>query len=111
MKSFHAQNAWVTTSQMGQPGYRVQASDIFVEPRSTGEQTQQIDPQTGMPVTRDQYWITALNSQLLVGEVPLFYVPQATVPIEETGTVAIPEARLSTLNTFSLIASDFTKSS
>ena len=34
--SFHAQNAWFTTSQLGKPGYRVQSSDIFVEPRAFG---------------------------------------------------------------------------
>jgi lipopolysaccharide assembly outer membrane protein LptD (OstA) len=29
---FHAQNAWATTSPYGEPGYRIEASDIFVAP-------------------------------------------------------------------------------
>ena len=34
-KSFHAQNAWTSASQFGKPGYRLQASDVFLEYRST----------------------------------------------------------------------------
>ncbi|MDB5391681.1 MAG: hypothetical protein JWM11_7327 [Planctomycetaceae bacterium] len=31
--SFHAMNAWVTTSQFGKPGYRIQSSDVLYEAR------------------------------------------------------------------------------
>ena len=33
---FHARDAWITTSEMGDPGYRIQASDIFLERRPFG---------------------------------------------------------------------------
>ena len=81
MQSYHAQNAWFTTSQYGQPGYRIQASDIFLEPRPNGLLPSQVDPETGVAVPPETYWLTALNTQLLVGEVPVFYLPQISSPI------------------------------
>ena len=83
MQSYHAQNAWFTTSQYGKPGYRIQASDIFLESRPTGLLPSQVDPQTGQPVQQNHFWITALNTQLLVGDVPLFYLPQISSPVDE----------------------------
>ena len=85
MQSYHAQNAWFTTSQYGQPGYRIQASDIFLEPRPEIPLPRQVDPETGESMPRDTYWMTALNTQLLVGEVPLFYLPQVTAPLGDPG--------------------------
>ncbi|MBC8117231.1 MAG: hypothetical protein H7062_22780, partial [Candidatus Saccharimonas sp.] len=84
-QSYHAQNAWFTTSQYGQPGYRIQASDIFLEPRPTPLLPSQIDPETGVAVPQETYWMTALNTQLLVGEVPVFYLPQITTPVDDPG--------------------------
>ena len=43
---FHAQNGWTTTSPYGKPGYRIQASDIFVEPGPISPFTE-LDPITG----------------------------------------------------------------
>ena len=86
MKNYHAQNAWITTSQYGVPGYRVQASDIFVENRDEGllnNKPARVDPRTGMVIPEDHYWITALNSQFLVDQFPLFTAPQVTVPVED----------------------------
>ena len=31
--TYFAQNAWATASQFGKPGYRIQASEVFVEKR------------------------------------------------------------------------------
>lgn len=85
-KNFHAQNAWITTSQYGVPGYRVQASDIFLENRETGlfnnTSPPRVDPRTGTVIPEDHYWVTALNSQFLVDQFPLFRNPQITVPVE-----------------------------
>jgi len=36
LDTYQANGAWITTSEMGKPGYRVQASEIFVEPRNRG---------------------------------------------------------------------------
>lgn len=86
MKNYHAQNAWVTTSQYGMPGYRVQASDIFIENRDMGflsdNSPPRVDPRTGALVPEDHYWITALNTQFLVDQFPLFTAPQISVPAE-----------------------------
>ena len=49
--SFHAQRAWVTGSKFGVPGYRLRATDIFLEERYTqpwiGVGNVPIDPETG----------------------------------------------------------------
>ncbi|MEI8022240.1 MAG: hypothetical protein WCH39_28780, partial [Schlesneria sp.] len=86
IKNYHAQNAWITTSQYGMPGYRVQASDIFIENREQGlladNTPPRIDPQTGVLVPQDHYWITSLNSQFLVDQFPIFTAPQVSVPVE-----------------------------
>ena len=86
MKNYHAQNAWVSTSQYGVPGYRVQASDIFIENRDTGlfadNNPPRVDPKTGTLIPEDHYWITALNTQFLVDQFPLFTAPQVSVPAE-----------------------------
>ncbi len=80
---FHVQNAWATTSPYGKPGYRLQASDIFVEqgPSSlTG-----VDPLTGQQVLGNTTWITSLNNQFMAGDVPLLYLPKVSGPAEDPG--------------------------
>lgn len=79
---FHAQNAWTTTSPYGKPGYRVQASDIFVEPGPISPFTQ-LDPLTGQPVNGPPLWVTAVNSQFLIGDVPVLSLPRITAPAED----------------------------
>ena len=81
--SFQAQNAWVTTSQLGRPGYRLQSDFITIEDRpSTWGNS--IDPQTGQPGTTQ--YITSTNNTLFVEEVPIFYLPKISGPVEETPT-------------------------
>ncbi|MDB5347540.1 MAG: hypothetical protein JWP89_5917 [Schlesneria sp.] len=84
LKSYHAQNAWFTTSELGYPGYRVQANDLYLEPRPTGSGTQ-VDPTTGQLIPRESYWVTAQGTQFLAGDIPLAYVPQVSTPIEDPG--------------------------
>jgi hypothetical protein len=84
LKSYHAQNAWFTTSELGYPGYRVQANDLYLEPRPTGSGTQ-VDPTTGQLIPRESYWVTAQGTQFLAGDIPLAYVPQISTPIEDPG--------------------------
>ncbi|MDZ4685993.1 MAG: hypothetical protein SH850_13070 [Planctomycetaceae bacterium] len=87
--SFHAQNAWLSTSQLGQPGYRLQATDVFVEERPgslfDNGTPPVIDPATGMPAVELQPWATVLNSTVLVGETPIFYSPYLSVPADDPG--------------------------
>lgn len=79
--SFQAQNAWVSTSQMGRPGYRLQAGMITIDER-TSFWGGKVDPATGQPTT-SQY-ITSTANTLFLEEVPVFYLPRLSSPIEET---------------------------
>ncbi len=81
---FHAQNAWATTSPYGLPGYRLQASDIFVEPGAATPWTG-VDPLTGQQVLNESTWITSLNNQFIVGETPVFWLPKISAPAEDPG--------------------------
>ncbi|MBC7815453.1 MAG: hypothetical protein IAG10_00980, partial [Planctomycetaceae bacterium] len=94
---FHASNAWTSSSQFGRPGFRIQSSDIFVEPYFAepldlprlggGFDSQRFDPVTGAPIYREVPYITALNNTLLVdapfaSDVPLGYVPFIAGPAD-----------------------------
>lgn len=83
----HAQNAWSTTSQYGYPGYRLQASDIYLEQRPVdpwlGGKPITIDPETGQPVREDSYWMTSLNNRFIVEDFPLLYTPIVSGPAED----------------------------
>lgn len=96
-KSFHAQQAWASTSQFGKPGYRLQASDIYLDHRQAnswmGPQPGQflfpglglgpqggigigaVDPATGAPIVEEVPWVTALNNTFVVEDIPVFYAP------------------------------------
>lgn len=80
-KSFHAQNAWATTSPYGKPGFRLQASDIFLEQRlMPGWLNSPVAPaSTGQPIS----WITTQNNVFLVEDLPLFYAPNLAGPASE----------------------------
>lgn len=77
--SFQAQNAWITTSQLGVPGYRLQSDWITVEERPSGWG---VNPQTGQPMMSS--YVTAGGNKLFVEEVPIFYLPRVSGPVEET---------------------------
>ena len=80
---FHVQNAWATTSPYGKPGYRLRASDVFVEQGPsmfTG-----IDPLSGQQVFGNATWITSLNNQLVLGDTPVLYLPKVSGPAEDPG--------------------------
>jgi hypothetical protein len=79
--SFHAQDAWVTGSQFGKPGYRLQASDIFLERRPGNPYPWTIDPTD--PGDISTWWITSLDNRFLIGDVPIFYTPALSAPAED----------------------------
>ena len=81
---FHAQNAWATTSPYGVPGYRMQSSDIFVEPGIAAPWVG-ADPATGRQLMTQSTWITSLNNKFLVGETPVFWLPRISAPAEDPG--------------------------
>ena len=91
---FHASNAWATTSQFGKPGYRIQASDIFVEPYyaeslqlpRVGEPftANSFDPSSTPPKYREVPYVTSLNNTFILDEYPLFYLPYVAAPADAT---------------------------
>jgi lipopolysaccharide export system protein LptA len=83
--SYHAQQAWTSTSKFGKPGYRIQATDIFYKNRYVEPWIgkQQIDPATGAPLVEEVPWVTSLNNTFLVENVPLMYSPYISAPAED----------------------------
>lgn len=79
--NFHAQNAWVSTSQTGRPGWRLEASDIFLEER-VDRTRPPFDPVTGEANPGD-LWVTSFNNRLYIEEVPVFAVPYLSAPAED----------------------------
>jgi hypothetical protein len=79
-RNIHAQNAWVSTSQMGRPGYRIEASDIFLQERFDPGQPR-FDPLTGEAVPGD-LWVTSHNNRLYIENVPVFVAPYLAGPAE-----------------------------
>lgn len=94
---FHASNAWTSASTFGRPGYRIQSSDIFVEPyfaepldlpRIGGDfDSSRFDPATGAPIYREVPYITALNNAFIVdtpfaSDVPVGFVPFVAGPAD-----------------------------
>lgn len=98
-QNLHAQRAWATTSEYGFPGYRLQASDIFLEQRADDTwlfpNTPDIDPETGQLVYPNRPWATSLNNTLFLGNVPVFYYPSLSAPAEDAN---IPLRTLSIQN-------------
>lgn len=85
--SFHALNAWVSTSQFGKPGYRVGASDVIFEQRpvrrpakSADSPIQQVSgeepaPDAGIAPPETAPWITTLNPIVRIEDTPVFWLP------------------------------------
>lgn len=77
---FVARNTFITSSRMGQPGYRIQVGDAYLEdeqrpvfdPR-TGIQA--VDPHTGDPLFEHRRLATGRNNVLYLGRLPVFYAP------------------------------------
>ncbi|MEX0704309.1 MAG: hypothetical protein WD069_19570 [Planctomycetales bacterium] len=87
--SFHGQNAWVSSSVSGRPGYRLQSSDIFFENRLTEPWMRlgpaPLDPLTGAPLAEPVPWITTLNNTFRVEDYPLLYYPYLSAPADDPG--------------------------
>lgn len=85
--TYHAEKAFITTSQYAKPGYRMQASQLHVEPRYDDPwwltQPREIDPQTGELDDSPMLWATSLNNTFFVENVPVFYLPYLSAPAED----------------------------
>ncbi len=82
--TFQARNAYVTTSQLGEPVYRIQSSDIFIDQRTWSPWSQPtVDPETGLLKPNTIPWVTAQNNAFVFGSVPLLYAPVISGPAED----------------------------
>ena len=85
--SFHALNAWVSTSQFGKPGYRVGASDVIFEQRPVRRPSKPVDspiqqlsaeepgPQSGIAPPETAPWIKTINPIVRIEDTPIFWLP------------------------------------
>jgi hypothetical protein len=78
--SYVAKNTFITSSRMGEPGYKLQSGDIFFE----DIQSPLVDPMTGQVVTdittgqpkiEHKRMATSENNFIFIGPVPVFYWP------------------------------------
>ncbi|NLS92366.1 MAG: organic solvent tolerance protein OstA [Planctomycetaceae bacterium] len=84
---FFAEDAFLTSSRMGRPGYRIQVDNVTLD--KTAEPM--IDPVTGLPrfdeagrpVVDHEYFTTSRNNFLFIREVPIFYWPVLATNLEE----------------------------
>lgn len=79
--SFHARNAWITGSQFGKPGYRLESADLILERRPGNPYPWTIDPND--PDDFSSLWLTAHNNRFLIGDVPILYTPVVSAPAED----------------------------
>ncbi len=86
-KSFHAQQAWMTGSKFGKPGYRLEANDIFYEERVVNPWVHSnggwVDPETGEYDDGVVDWVTTLDNRFYLGDLPVGYLPYLSGPAED----------------------------
>ena len=77
---FFAREGWITSSRLGEPGYRIQAGEMQFEDiqrpaldPATGQPL--LDPVTGQPVLEHERAAVSRNNFLYLGRVPIFYWP------------------------------------
>ncbi len=85
---YFAQDAFLTSSRMGEPGYRLQASNVYFEDLQqpmidplSGQPV--LDPATGQPVIQHQKLATADNDFFFIGPVPVFYWPRLATDLND----------------------------
>lgn len=81
---FHAKNAFVTTSEFGQPGYSLNAGEIFVD--------NEPNPFTGK---RQSPYVSAVNPRVYIENVPVLALPSISGPADES-LIPIRRAKVGT---------------
>lgn len=76
---YQAQNAWISTSEYGKPGYRLQAGEVTLQQLPGTlfgeEEPARVDPRSGQLLPPTHPWITATNTTVFVDDVPVFFSP------------------------------------
>ncbi len=84
---FFAENAFLTSSRMGRPGYRIQVNNATLDVTSKPK----IDPATGLPEVDEEtgeleldhdYFTTSRNNFLYIRDIPVFYWPILATDLE-----------------------------
>lgn len=94
---FYAQDAFITSSRLGKPRYRLEAKEVSFEDVQSPQRdpwTGQVlmDPQTGQPVLEHQQNFTSRHNFLFIEEVPVLYWPWMAADVSEP-TLYIRRAR------------------
>lgn len=88
--SFHARNAWITASEYGKPGYRLQASDVYLDQRPENifgySRPAIVNPETGQLETPTNTWVTAIDTRMYVDDIPVFDSPYFSGSPEDIST-------------------------
>jgi len=86
---FVATNAYVTSSRLALPGYRLQAKNMLFEDNQVPvvdpfTKQPQVDPQTGEAVMQHDRLVTSRNNFVFIDNVPVFYWPVIKNDIEQS---------------------------
>jgi lipopolysaccharide export system protein LptA len=86
---FYARNSYLTSSRMGEPGYRLQSGDIYFEDLQKPvldpfTRQPMSNPATGSPLVDHTQMATASNNFLFLGPVPVFYYPYMATDLKDT---------------------------
>lgn len=86
---FEAENAYLTSSRIGAPSYRLQTGNLSFDDRqeavidpATGQPV--VDPRTGEPVVEHERLAKSSNNFLFLEDVPVFYWPATTTDLEDS---------------------------
>lgn len=83
-----ASNAWVSTSMMGRPTYRLQTDSLVMQRSRSGLYDAMtgkpyVDPKTGLQATSEKQFVIAENNFVTVGNLPVFYWPWMAMDIKD----------------------------
>lgn len=83
-----ASNAWVSTSMMGRPTYRLQTDSLVAERSRSGlydaiTGKPAIDPKTNKQATVDKQFVIAENNFVSIGNMPVFYWPWMAMDVKD----------------------------
>lgn len=85
---FFGKDAYMTSSLIGDPSYRLQSNDLYFEDiqrplvdHATGQPM--LDPATGMPAVEHDRMVTAANNFVFLGPVPVFYWPMLATDVND----------------------------
>jgi len=85
---YFAENSFITSSRMGEPGYRIQSNNIYFEDHElplldplTGQPMFNVE--TGEPLVDHRRLATSQNNVLFLGSVPIFYWPTMATNLED----------------------------